>query len=107
MDVVAACRRRERVQFTFVMLKPLHHAAPWPHGPNLLTPRLLPAVPQVRPSGLGRPGGPRVNSDILLDAQHTDLISYGLIPEFVGRLPVLMALQVRASTCISMGVHVY
>lgn len=48
---------------------------------------------KVRPSGLGRPGGPRVNSDILLDVQHTDLISYGLIPEFVGRLPVLVALQ--------------
>ncbi|KXZ52400.1 hypothetical protein GPECTOR_9g444 [Gonium pectorale] len=48
---------------------------------------------KVRPASLGRPGGPRVNSDILLDVQHTDLIHYGLIPEFVGRLPVLVALQ--------------
>lgn len=64
------------------------------------------APPQVRPTGLGRPGGPRVNSDILLDVQHTDLISYGLIPEFVGRLPVLVALQVRACMCVIMGVHV-
>ncbi|GIL88394.1 hypothetical protein Vretimale_15022 [Volvox reticuliferus] len=48
---------------------------------------------KVRPASLGRPGGPRVNSDILLDVQHSDLINYGLIPEFVGRLPVLVALQ--------------
>eukprot|EP00198_Chlamydomonas_reinhardtii_P008625 XP_001697962.1 ATP-dependent clp protease ATP-binding subunit [Chlamydomonas reinhardtii] len=49
---------------------------------------------KVRPAGTGRPGGPRINADILLDVQHTDLIQYGLIPEFVGRLPVLVALQV-------------
>ncbi|GLI71670.1 hypothetical protein VaNZ11_016951 [Volvox africanus] len=48
---------------------------------------------KVRPASLGRPGGPRVNADILLDVQHSDLINYGLIPEFVGRLPVLVALQ--------------
>ncbi|KAG2485686.1 hypothetical protein HYH03_015574 [Edaphochlamys debaryana] len=48
---------------------------------------------KVRPASLGRAGGPRVNSDILLDVQHSDLIQYGLIPEFVGRLPVLVALQ--------------
>ncbi|KAG2451669.1 hypothetical protein HYH02_003449 [Chlamydomonas schloesseri] len=48
---------------------------------------------KVRPAGTGRPGGPRVNADILLDVQHTDLIQYGLIPEFMGRLPVLVALQ--------------
>ncbi|KAG2441882.1 hypothetical protein HXX76_003489 [Chlamydomonas incerta] len=48
---------------------------------------------KVRPAGTGRPGGPRINADILLDVQHTDLIQYGLIPEFVGRLPVLVALQ--------------
>ncbi|GLC62246.1 hypothetical protein PLESTB_001861900 [Pleodorina starrii] len=48
---------------------------------------------KVRPASLGRPGGPRVNSDILRDVQHSDLITYGLIPEFVGRLPVLVALQ--------------
>lgn len=27
--------------------------------------------------------------------EHTDLISYGLIPEFVGRLPIIVPLQVR------------
>ncbi|GFR45941.1 hypothetical protein Agub_g7406 [Astrephomene gubernaculifera] len=48
---------------------------------------------KVRPAGLGRPGGPRLSSDILSDVQHSDLVQYGLIPEFVGRLPVLVALQ--------------
>lgn len=34
-----------------------------------------------------------VDSSILLDAEHMDLIQYGLIPEFVGRLPIIVSLQ--------------
>lgn len=36
----------------------------------------------------------RIPSDILQSLEQTDLIKYGLIPEFVGRFPVLCSLQV-------------
>jgi ATP-dependent Clp protease ATP-binding subunit ClpX len=40
------------------------------------------------------PGAPRVDkSDLLGQIQPTDLIKYGLIPEFVGRLPVVATLH--------------
>lgn len=34
-------------------------------------------------------------SAALLRVEQTDLINYGLIPEFVGRFPVISTLQVR------------
>eukprot|EP00798_Chlamydomonas_sp_ICE-L_P015544 gene15544-21636_t len=34
-----------------------------------------------------------IHSSILKQVEHTDLINYGLIPEFVGRLPVIVSLQ--------------
>jgi ATP-dependent Clp protease ATP-binding subunit ClpX len=50
----------------------------------------------VREARAGRAGGKRVSYDILQHVEHPDLVNYGLIPEFVGRLPVIVALQVRA-----------
>jgi ATP-dependent Clp protease ATP-binding subunit ClpX len=44
---------------------------------------------------MGRRGGPKIDSSILRQVEHADLINYGLIPEFVGRLPVIVSLQVR------------
>ena len=34
-------------------------------------------------------------SRLLKDAEQMDLVNYGLIPEFVGRFPVICSLQVR------------
>lgn len=39
-------------------------------------------------------GQHRIPSNILQKIEQTDLISYGLIPEFVGRFPVICTLQV-------------
>ena len=36
-------------------------------------------------------------SAALLKVEQTDLINYGLIPEFVGRFPVISTLQARLS----------
>jgi hypothetical protein len=47
----------------------------------------------VRSSDLGRAHGSRINSAILKEVEHADLIHYGMIPEFVGRLPVIVSLQ--------------
>jgi hypothetical protein len=44
---------------------------------------------------MGRHGGPRIDTAILREVEHSDLIHYGLIPEFVGRLPIISVLQVR------------
>jgi ATP-dependent protease Clp ATPase subunit len=62
---------------------------------------------------MGRHGGPKIDSAILREVEHADLIHYGLIPEFVGRLPVIVSLQVcsaafwfGASLC-SVGVLQY
>jgi len=43
---------------------------------------------------MGRHGGPKIDTAILREVEHADLIHYGLIPEFVGRLPVIVSLQV-------------
>ncbi|KAF8063025.1 CLPX1 [Scenedesmus sp. PABB004] len=48
---------------------------------------------KVRASSMGRHGGPKIDSAILREVEHADLIHYGLIPEFVGRLPVIVSLQ--------------
>eukprot|EP00879_Flechtneria_rotunda_P002656 GHRR01002860.1.p1 GENE.GHRR01002860.1~~GHRR01002860.1.p1 ORF type:complete len:520 (+),score=192.55 GHRR01002860.1:591-2150(+) len=48
---------------------------------------------KVRASSMGRHGGPRIDTSILREVEHADLINYGLIPEFVGRLPVIVSLQ--------------
>lgn len=47
----------------------------------------------IRSANMGRAGGPRVASTILQRVEHQDLVNYGLIPEFVGRLPVICSLQ--------------
>jgi hypothetical protein len=49
---------------------------------------------QVRATDMGRRGGTKIDSSILRQVEHADLINYGLIPEFVGRLPVIVSLQV-------------
>eukprot|EP00882_Tetradesmus_deserticola_P001550 GHRQ01001673.1.p1 GENE.GHRQ01001673.1~~GHRQ01001673.1.p1 ORF type:complete len:340 (+),score=158.49 GHRQ01001673.1:439-1458(+) len=48
---------------------------------------------KVRATNMGRHGGPKIDSAILREVEHADLIHYGLIPEFVGRLPVIVSLQ--------------
>lgn len=48
---------------------------------------------KVRAQNMGRHGGPKIGSEILTQVEHSDLIHYGLIPEFVGRLPVIVPLQ--------------
>lgn len=35
-----------------------------------------------------------ISSQVLKQVEHMDLIQYGLIPEFVGRFPVICSLQV-------------
>ncbi len=44
-------------------------------------------------------------SAALLRVEQTDLINYGLIPEFVGRFPVISTLQARprGGTCAQLG----
>lgn len=53
--------------------------------------------PQVRAASMGRHGGPKIDTSILREAEHADLIHYGLIPEFVGRLPIISVLQARGA----------
>ena len=38
----------------------------------------------------------KVSSNVLRQVEQTDLIQYGLIPEFVGRFPIISSLQVRS-----------
>ncbi|EIE24049.1 ClpX, ATPase regulatory subunit [Coccomyxa subellipsoidea C-169] len=38
-------------------------------------------------------GQPKVSSNVLKQVEQTDLIQYGLIPEFVGRFPIISSLQ--------------
>lgn len=40
---------------------------------------------------------------LLKEVEQTDLVNYGLIPEFVGRFPVICSLQV--SCLSSTGIH--
>eukprot|EP00803_Ostreobium_quekettii_P008349 evm.model.scf_495.1 EVM.evm.TU.scf_495.1 scf_495:11763-19644(+) len=47
----------------------------------------------VRAQYTGQRGAPQVPSDALDDVEQQDLINYGLIPEFVGRFPVLCTLK--------------
>lgn len=47
----------------------------------------------VRARSTGQRGGPPVPTDALDDVEQQDLINYGLIPEFVGRFPVLCTLK--------------
>ncbi len=79
------------------------HFSPSPCHPPLLTclpvclpthTAYLPCV-QVRAADLGRRGGDRIDSNVLREVEHSDLMHYGLIPEFVGRLPVIVRLEVR------------
>ncbi len=41
-------------------------------------------------------GQAKVSSNVLKQVEQTDLINYGLIPEFVGRFPIISSLQVCA-----------
>ena len=41
-------------------------------------------------------GQAKVSSEVLRQVEQTDLIQYGLIPEFVGRFPIISSLQARA-----------
>jgi ATP-dependent protease Clp ATPase subunit len=42
-------------------------------------------------------GQAKVSSNVLKQVEQTDLIQYGLIPEFVGRFPIISSLQVSTS----------
>lgn len=42
-------------------------------------------------------GQAKVSSNVLRQVEQTDLIQYGLIPEFVGRFPIISSLQVCTS----------
>ena len=42
-------------------------------------------------------------SAALLKVEQTDLINYGLIPEFVGRFPVISTLQARPAQSRAQG----
>ena len=60
----------------------------------------MPARKAREPPGIGRPGcaevrGPeeRKTGEILKDLEPEDLLKFGLIPEFVGRLPVVATLD--------------
>lgn len=48
----------------------------------------------VRPRYTGQRGGTPVPSDMLMNVEQQDLVQYGLIPEFVGRFPILCPLKV-------------
>lgn len=72
-----------------------YHIHPWSSS------RDAAYVLQVRARDTGRAGSRSSPSCVLSDnilrtVEHSDLISYGLIPEFVGRLPILCPLQVRS-----------
>ena len=45
------------------------------------------------PAGRRPPGGVRRDTDILSQVQPVDLIKYGFIPEFIGRMPVTAVLE--------------
>ena len=47
----------------------------------------------------------KVSSNVLRQVEQTDLIQYGLIPEFVGRFPVISSLQVRNTCPVRQGWH--
>ncbi|GMH44378.1 hypothetical protein BSKO_12312 [Bryopsis sp. KO-2023] len=47
----------------------------------------------VRARYTGHRGGAPVPSEVLMNVEQQDLINYGLIPEFVGRFPILCALR--------------
>lgn len=49
----------------------------------------------VRARAASGPDAQQLPSSILLQVEQSDLINYGLIPEFVGRFPVVCSLQVR------------
>ena len=44
-----------------------------------------------------------ISSAVLRQVEQTDLIQYGLIPEFVGRFPIISSLQARAADCQADG----
>jgi len=48
---------------------------------------------QDTPSARRTPGGSRRDTDILAQVQPVDLIKYGFIPEFIGRMPVTAVLE--------------
>lgn len=64
-----------------------------------------PCCVQVRAADMGRRGGTKIDSSILRQVEHADLINYGLIPEFVGRLPVIVSLQVGVWASLIMLVN--
>ncbi len=43
-------------------------------------------------------GQAKVSSNVLRQVEQTDLIQYGLIPEFVGRFPIISSLQVHCAS---------
>lgn len=43
-------------------------------------------------------GQAKVSSNVLKQVEQTDLIQYGLIPEFVGRFPIISSLQVSRTS---------
>ncbi len=48
-------------------------------------------------------GQAKVSSEVLRQVEQTDLIQYGLIPEFVGRFPIISSLQVPVQAPAEQG----
>ena len=72
------------------------------HSQGLLHQCCSPGVPSLYLTAViwlacrnrGQAGDHKIPADVLQSVEQTDLIRYGLIPEFVGRFPVLCSLQV-------------
>lgn len=58
--------------------------------------------PQVRARIQSGVGAEALPDDTLQKAEHVDLIQFGLIPEFVGRFPIMCSLQVTHNETWSM-----
>ena len=43
---------------------------------------------------------------VLRHVEQTDLMTFGLIPEFVGRFPIITALHVSTVKCIGLDYHI-
>ena len=64
---------------------------------SLVEPRAEPQLTADHACVLRAKGGAQsaISSAVLRQVEQTDLIQYGLIPEFVGRFPVISSLQAR------------
>lgn len=59
---------------------------------------MFPLLCRAKVQGFGQA---KVSSNVLKQVEQTDLINYGLIPEFVGRFPIISSLQVCTCAKVS------